>query len=59
MEKKKFMVVIQVTEEGSEFKASGDMTAGMVKSMLGEIEVFKTRLISDLEKSLEQYKEGE
>ena len=46
-----FVLMIKVTDEGSDFKASGDMDSGKVRIMIGNLEIMKSRLIQDLEKS--------
>ena len=46
-----FVLMIKVTDEGSDFKASGDMDSGKVRIMIGNLEIMKSRLIHDLEKS--------
>lgn len=52
-EKEEFVIVIRVNQEGSNYKASGNMTAGMIKLMIGEMEHIKSRLLFDLEKTLD------
>jgi len=49
--KEEFVMMIKVDKDGSNFKASGTMTAGMVKLMIGEMELIKSRLLFDLERS--------
>ena len=56
VKEEKFAIVIEIDKEGSKYKASGNMTAGMVKMMVGEIELIKLRLLSDLEKSMDNQK---
>ena len=51
MDENKFVIAIEVTKEGSQYKATGSMTAGLVKMMIGELELIKLRLLSDLERS--------
>lgn len=51
-EKDEFVIIIKVNKEESNHKASGNMTSGMVKLMIGEMELIKSRLLFDLEKSL-------
>lgn len=49
----KFIITIQVDNEGSKYTAKGNMTSGAVKLMVGELELIKLRLLSDLERSLD------
>ncbi len=51
--KEKFTIIIQVDEEGSNYKAKGTLTHGLVKMMIGELELIKLRLLADLEKALD------
>jgi len=53
MTEERFAIAIEVNKEGSSYKATGTLTSGMVKMMIGEIELIKLRLLSDLEKSLD------
>ncbi len=55
-EEDKFRIAIEVDKEGSKYKVSGTMTSGMVKLMVGELELIKLRLLSDLEKSIDNEK---
>jgi len=55
-EKEQFTIAIQVNREGSSYKAKGTLTSGMVKIMIGELELIKLRLLADLEKSLDNEK---
>lgn len=45
-------LVIEVDSIGSKYAASGTMSSGEVKQMIGEMELIKSRLLFDLEKSL-------
>ena len=53
MAEEAFCMAIKVTKEGSEYKASGSMTTGTIKLMIGEMEHIKSRLLFDLEKTLD------
>ncbi len=53
MEEDKFALAIEVDKEGSSYKAKGTLTSGMVKLMVGELELIKLRLLADLERSLD------
>ena len=53
MKNKKFIIIIQVDDEGSSYTAKGNMTSGNVKMMVGELELIKARLLNDLEMSLD------
>ena len=55
MENKKFVIAIQVDKESSSYTAKGDLSAGMVKMVVGELELIKLRLLEDLEKSLDNH----
>ncbi|KKN62146.1 hypothetical protein LCGC14_0515220 [marine sediment metagenome] len=48
-----FGMMIKVTKKGSEYKATGKMTSGNIKLMIGEMEFIKSRLLFDLEKTLD------
>lgn len=48
-----FAIVIEVSKEKSSYTAKGKMTSGLVKMMIGELELVKLRLLSDLERSLD------
>lgn len=50
----RFSLMIEVNKEGSKYKVSGSMTIGFIKIMIGELEVIKSRLIYDLEKTLDE-----
>ena len=52
--KEDFIIMIKVNQEGSNYKASGNMTTGMIKLMIGEMEHIKSRLLFDLEKTLNE-----
>ncbi len=52
-EKEVFRIGIEVDDEGVRYKATGAMTSGNVKLMVAELELIKPRLLSDLEKSLD------
>lgn len=47
---------IEVDDEGSNYKASGNMTVGNIKLVIGEMELIKKRLLDDLESSTEEIK---
>lgn len=47
-----FVLIIKVSKKGSEYKASGNMTTGLIKLIIGEMEHIKSRLLFDLERSL-------
>lgn len=51
MTQNKFVIAIEVSEEGSNYKAKGSLNSGLVKMMIGELELIKLRLLSDLERS--------
>ena len=44
-------IVIEVTKEGSKYVASGSMTSGEVKMMVGQLESIKLKLLQDLHDS--------
>ena len=47
------IIIIRVNPEGSNYKVKGNMTSGMIKLMIGEMEHIKSRLLFDLEKTLD------
>lgn len=51
---KQLIAIIKVDEEESNYDIKGNMSTGMIKLMIGELEIIKSRLIFDLEKSLEE-----
>ena len=53
MDENTFIIAIEVNKEGSSYKAKGKLTSGMVKLMVGELELIKLRLLADLERSLD------
>ena len=55
-EKNKFVVIIQVDSKGSRYKIQGNLNVGLVKMMIGELELIKLRLLADLEASLDNKK---
>ena len=44
-------IVIEVTQEGTKYAASGSMTSGEVKMMVGQMESIKLKLLQDLHDS--------
>lgn len=44
---------VTINKKGSSYTASGNMTGGLIKLLIGELEIIKSRLIFDLEKSLD------
>ncbi len=47
------ILIIKVTREQSGYTAKGDMTVGLIKTAIGEMEHIKSRLLFDLEKTLD------
>ena len=55
---KQFKIFIEVNEEKTIHKASGELTKGMINMMIGEMELIKLRLLQDLENSLKEAEKG-
>jgi len=51
-EEKKFTLIIEVSNKGSQYTAKGDMNIGLIKLIIGELDHIKYRLLFDLERSL-------
>lgn len=47
------ILIIKITKERSGYTAKGDMTVGIIKLAIGEMEHIKSRLLFDLEKTLD------
>lgn len=50
--KEEFILIIKVDREKSSYQAKGNMTVGMIKLIVGEMELIKYRLLKDLEKTI-------
>lgn len=50
------LLQIKVTDNGSDYKVSGSMTASVAKLLVGEMELIKQRLLLDFYNSLERDK---
>lgn len=47
------VLALKINKEGSQYKISGRLTVGLTKTLIGDLEVIKSKLIYDLEKSEE------
>lgn len=53
MPKKKdeLILALRIDEEGSQYKISGRLTIGLTKTLIGDLEIIKNKLIDDLEET--------
>lgn len=50
-------LAIKCNEKGSDYTFSGNMTSGLVKLLVGQLELIKQNLLLDLQASLDKYDE--
>ena len=50
------IMALRITQEGSEYKISGRLTVGLTKTLIGDLEIIKQKLIYDLEQNANKQK---
>lgn len=55
--KDQLQMALIINKEGSQYKISGRLTIGLTKTLIGDLEIIKNKLIKDLENTEDKKKE--